>query len=60
GIGPQPLSRSRLRADALAQALERITGTASMRDKARRLAVPLQRRNGALEAVRLLVHRSGE
>jgi UDP:flavonoid glycosyltransferase YjiC (YdhE family) len=56
GIGPPPLDRSRLNVDRLARMIGRVAGSAAMRAKARALAVPLKRRQGALTAADWILH----
>jgi UDP:flavonoid glycosyltransferase YjiC (YdhE family) len=50
GIGPPPIRKNRLTAEALAQALSRMVTSRAMRVRAQELSAPLQRRNGARQA----------
>ena len=50
GVGPPPIPKLKMNAKRLAPALRRLVDSARMRANARRLAVPLKRRNGAGQA----------
>lgn len=54
GIGPPPLPLSRLGAERLARAMQRMAFSPTLRANARTLSKPLRQRNGVLEAVRWL------
>jgi UDP:flavonoid glycosyltransferase YjiC (YdhE family) len=54
GIGPPPLPVNRLSAGKLAMAIRRMVSSPAMRSRARSLAGPLQGRNGAREAARII------
>jgi len=54
GIGPPPLPINRLSAEKLAKAIQQMVASPGMQSRARSLAGPLQRRDGAQEAARLI------
>jgi vancomycin aglycone glucosyltransferase len=54
GIGPPPLPVNRLSVEKLARAIHQMVNSSTMRSRAQVLAGPLQRRNGAKEAARLI------
>jgi UDP:flavonoid glycosyltransferase YjiC (YdhE family) len=59
GLGPRPLSRRRLEADALAGALGDVFADAGFRRRAAALAVPLRARDGVGDAVARLSQLAG-
>ena len=59
GIGPAPLDRKRLDSERLPRTLETIAGSAALRARAQALAVPLRRRNGALDAAHWIMGQIG-
>ena len=54
GIGPPPLPVNRLSVSKLADAIRQMVNSSTMRSRARALASPLQRRDGAQEAARIV------
>lgn len=54
GIGPPPLPVNRLSVEKLARAIHQMVNSSTMRSRAQALAGPLQRRDGAKEAARLI------
>jgi len=56
GVGPAPIPRQKLTADALAQAIQRATTEETMRRKAAELGAKIRAEDGVSEAIRQIEH----